>query len=322
MSDDSNSSVTSSRRLAVLPLRDVVVYPHMVVPLFVGRKPSISALEDAMAVGKEILLVAQRKPEVDEPEARDIYRVGTLATVLQMMKMPDNTVKVMVQGALRARLKSLKSGKFFSAEFEPIPEDAAPGAKPEEREALRRSLLTQFESYVKLHKNVPPEALAGVSRAGRHRAPGRHHRRAHAAGAGKEAGRAGNRRPDQAHGVPGWTHGQRDRHAQDRAQDPRPREDANGKKPARVLPERADEGHPEGTGRARRGPGRNHLHGKGDQGSRHAQGGAGKGHDRAGQAQDDGADVGRGHGGAELPGLVAEGPLEETAPHQRRPGPG
>ena len=115
-----------------------------------------------MAVGKEILLVAQRKPEVDEPGASDIYRVGTLATVLQMMKMPDNTVKVMVQGALRARLKSLKTGNFFSAEFASISEEAAAG-KPEEKEALRRSLLTQFESYVKLHKNVPSEALAGVS---------------------------------------------------------------------------------------------------------------------------------------------------------------
>ena len=163
MSDDSGTDLAVPRRLAVLPLRDVVVYPHMVVPLFVGRKPSILALENAMAVGKEILLVAQRKPEVDEPQARDIYRVGTLATVLQMMKMPDNTVKVMVQGVLRARLSSLKSGKFFSAEFATISEEAAAKDKPEETEALRRSLLSQFESYVKLHKNVPPEALAGVS---------------------------------------------------------------------------------------------------------------------------------------------------------------
>ena len=163
MSDDSGTDLAVPRRLAVLPLRDVVVYPHMVVPLFVGRKPSILALENAMAVGKEILLVAQRKPEVDDPQARDIYRVGTLATVLQMMKMPDNTVKVMVQGVLRARLSSLKSGKFFSAEFATISEEVAAKDKPEEVEALRRSLLSQFESYVKLHKNVPPEALAGVS---------------------------------------------------------------------------------------------------------------------------------------------------------------
>ena len=163
MSDDVKSSVSISRRLAVLPLRDVVVYPHMVVPLFVGRKPSILALEDAMAVGKEILLVAQRKPEVDDPEAPDIYRVGTLASVLQMMKMPDNTVKVMVQGVMRARLKSLESGSFFSAEFGPISEEGVAETKPEETEALRRSLLKQFESYVKLHKNVPAEALAGVS---------------------------------------------------------------------------------------------------------------------------------------------------------------
>ena len=163
MSDDTSTDLSVPRRLAVLPLRDVVVYPHMVVPLFVGRKPSILALENAMAVGKEILLVAQRKPEVDEPQARDIYRVGTLATVLQMMKMPDNTVKVMVQGVLRARLNSLKSGKFFSAEFTTISEEAAEKDKPDEVEALRRSLLSQFESYVKLHKNVPPEALAGVS---------------------------------------------------------------------------------------------------------------------------------------------------------------
>ncbi len=163
MSEDSNTEVGVRRRLAVLPLRDVVVYPHMVVPLFVGRKPSILALEDAMAVGKEILLVAQRKPEVDEPAAGDIYRVGTLATVLQMMKMPDNTVKVMVQGVQRACLSSLEEGGFFSAEFAPVSESAAAGTTAEEMEALRRSLLAQFESYVKLHKSVPSEALAGVS---------------------------------------------------------------------------------------------------------------------------------------------------------------
>ena len=163
MSEDSSTTVTIPRRLAVLPLRDVVVYPHMVVPLFVGRKPSILALENAMAVGKEILLVAQRKPEVDEPTAEDIYGVGTLATVLQMMKMPDNTVKVMVQGVLRARLDALESENFFSAEFKPLSEESGAGTKAEEAEALRRSLLTQFEAYVKLHKNVPAEALAGVS---------------------------------------------------------------------------------------------------------------------------------------------------------------
>ena len=163
MSEDSKSEVAVGRRLAVLPLRDVVVYPHMVVPLFVGRKPSILALEDAMAVGKEILLVAQRKPEVDEPAEADIYRVGTLATVLQMMKMPDNTVKVMVQGVSRARLTELQSDDFFSAAFEPIEEQGAGRIKPREMEALRRSLLTQFEAYVKLHKSVPSEALAGVA---------------------------------------------------------------------------------------------------------------------------------------------------------------
>ena len=163
MSEDSGTDASARRRLAVLPLRDVVVYPHMVVPLFVGRKPSILALENAMSVGKEILLVAQRKPEVDEPAADDIYQVGTLATVLQMMKMPDNTVKVMVQGVLRAGLESLQSEGFFSAEFEPVSEEVRKEATDDEMEALRRSLLTQFESYVKLHKNVPPEALAGVS---------------------------------------------------------------------------------------------------------------------------------------------------------------
>jgi len=163
MSEDSKTDASARRRLAVLPLRDVVVYPHMVVPLFVGRKPSILALENAMSVGKEILLVAQRKPEVDEPAADDIYQVGTLATVLQMMKMPDNTVKVMVQGVLRAGLESLESEGFFSAEFEPVSEEGRKETTDDEMEALRRSLLTQFESYVKLHKNVPPEALAGVS---------------------------------------------------------------------------------------------------------------------------------------------------------------
>ena len=154
--------------MPVLPLRDVVVYPHMVIPLFVGREKSIVALDLAMKADKRILLVAQKQADVDDPKAEDLYRVGTVATILQLLKLPDGTVKVLVEGVDRASVQKLTEGEFFSAEVTPLPDVE----RYEEREmdVLTRSVITQFEQYVKLNKKVPPEiltSLAGIEQAGR-----------------------------------------------------------------------------------------------------------------------------------------------------------
>jgi len=154
--------------MPVLPLRDVVVYPHMVIPLFVGREKSIQALESAMAGEKRILLVAQRSAAVDEPGAEDIYNIGTISTILQLLKLPDGTIKVLVEGTDRARVMSLhETDNYFSAEIELL--EALP-AEDRESEVLTRAVLGQFDQYVKLNNKVPPEilsSLAGIDEPGR-----------------------------------------------------------------------------------------------------------------------------------------------------------
>jgi ATP-dependent Lon protease len=149
------------KAVPILPLRDVVVYPHMVIPLFVGREKSILALDAAMAAGKQILLVAQKQADVDEPSLDDIYRIGTLATILQLLKLPDGTVKVLVEGGSRADLIDTQSGEFFTADITTI----ADAGEFEEREldVLKRSVVSQFENYIKLNKKVPPEILTSLS---------------------------------------------------------------------------------------------------------------------------------------------------------------
>jgi len=152
----------------VLPLRDVVVYPHMVIPLFVGRDKSIAALDTAMAEGKKILLVAQKKAELDDPQPTDLYEIGTLASILQLLKLPDGTVKVLVEGSERALIDRLNVGEYFSAEISLLDEND----RHDEREidVLVRSIIAQFEQYVKLNKKVPPEiltSLAGIEEPGR-----------------------------------------------------------------------------------------------------------------------------------------------------------
>ena len=155
-------------KLPLLPLRDVVVFPHMVIPLFVGRPKSIKALETAMEAGKSILLVAQKSAVKDEPEAEDLYGVGCLANILQMLKLPDGTVKVLVEGGQRARLQAIDSRPdMFLAEARPVP---AEDGVNHEVEALRRAVIAQFDQYVKLNKKIPPEILtsiAGIEEAGR-----------------------------------------------------------------------------------------------------------------------------------------------------------
>ena len=150
--------------IPVLPLRDVVVYPHMVIPLFVGRQRSIDALDVAMKDNKQILLVAQKEAEVDEPEFTDLYEIGTLANILQLLKLPDGTVKVLVEGVQRSKVFLYKeTGSFFSAAVEKI--DDVFSLSEKERDVLQRAVTNTFDQYVKLNSKIPPEvlnALAGI----------------------------------------------------------------------------------------------------------------------------------------------------------------
>lgn len=169
MSNAQDTAPAEALTLPLLPLRDVVVFPHMVIPLFVGRPKSIKALEQAMNEGKQILLVAQKKTAAkDEPSEEDLYRIGTLSTVLQMLKLPDGTVKVLVEGRQRATITEIRDdAEFFEADLEVF---AAEEEHSSESEAMRRTLLAQFEQFVKLSKKIPPEILTsitGIDKAGR-----------------------------------------------------------------------------------------------------------------------------------------------------------
>ncbi len=145
----------------LLPLRDVVVYPHLVIPLFVGRAKSVKALEISSENDKQILLVAQKSPNKDEPEAADLYEVGTIATVLQMLKLPDGTVKVLVEGVHRARVTEfVETADCIAARVEKIEPEKTDDA---EIQALMRTVFTQFDQYVKLHKKIPPEILTSLA---------------------------------------------------------------------------------------------------------------------------------------------------------------
>ena len=165
MSDYQNNPLAESRErqlIPVLPLRDVVVYPHMVIPLFVGREKSILALEAAMADNKKILLLAQKNAEVDDPGQEDLYQIGTLSTILQMLKLPDGTIKVLVEGGERVVVDSLlETNQYYSAAIEVL--EAGGPVDDREAEVLLRSVLNLFDQYVKLNKKVPPEILTSLS---------------------------------------------------------------------------------------------------------------------------------------------------------------
>ena len=146
----------------VLPLRDVVVYPHMVIPLFVGRERSIQALDAAMSKDKQILLVAQKSAEIDDPSIKDIHEIGTLSTILQLLKLPDGTIKVLVEGATRAKVDEVfEDEPFFTADYTLLEDESSD--KERELEVLSRSIMGVFDQYVKLNKKVPPEILTSLS---------------------------------------------------------------------------------------------------------------------------------------------------------------
>jgi ATP-dependent Lon protease len=152
--------MSDSQVLPVLPLRDIVVFPHMVVPLFVGREKSVRALEAVMRGGKQILLATQKNSTDDDPSPEAIYKIGVLANVLQLLKLPDGTVKVLVEGKTRARLEGFTDqADYFEARYADLPDDLE---GPGEVEALSRAVVEHFENYVKLNKKVPPEALSAI----------------------------------------------------------------------------------------------------------------------------------------------------------------
>jgi len=159
--DETDVSPSNPDDLPLLPLRDVVVYPHMVIPLFVGREKSVEALEQAMANDKQVLLVAQKNASDDDPKEDDIYRIGTVSTILQLLKLPDGTVKVLVEGGERAKIVSVEDkGSYFRAAIERLEIDSLP---EKESDLLLRSAVVQFEQYVNLSKKVPAEVMTSLS---------------------------------------------------------------------------------------------------------------------------------------------------------------
>ena len=162
-------NTTSEMSLPVLPLRDVVVYPHMVIPLFVGRQKSVKALKAAMADTKQVYLIAQKDATLENPQIADFYPIGTVATILQLLELPDGTIKVLVEGNSRAHTKEFQEAEeYFTAVIELISDEESD--KAAEMEVLARSILSQFDQYIKLNKKIPPEiltTLAGVEDLGR-----------------------------------------------------------------------------------------------------------------------------------------------------------
>ncbi len=144
--------------IPVLPLRDVVVYPHMVIPLFVGREKSIDAIEAAMNDDKQLLLVAQKEADIDDPKFDDLYQAGTLANILQLLKLPDGTVKVLVEGEKRCKVTKYKEfAGYFTALVSEISDQL--DIAEQEKEVLQRTVINSFDQYVKLNNKIPPEVL-------------------------------------------------------------------------------------------------------------------------------------------------------------------
>ncbi|MBU4485034.1 endopeptidase La [bacterium] len=161
MTEQENKIYEGTTLVPLLPLRDIVVFPHMVVPLFVGREKSIAALDEAMNKEKDILLSAQQNPKTNDPKQEEIYRIGTMASIIQLLRLPDGTVKVLVEGKKRARIKQfVPNDNFFLVEAEIVSHE---GGSNVETEALTRGVKSTFEQYVKLNKRIPPEMLASVS---------------------------------------------------------------------------------------------------------------------------------------------------------------
>ena len=266
------------------------------------------------------MLVAQKAAAKDEPSVSDMFEVGCVSTILQMLKLPDGTVKVLVEGQQRARVNHIEDGEqHFTANVTPVESAETRRRSPAEIEALRRAVMQQFDQYVKLNKKIPPEILTSISSIDD---PGRladtiaahlplklDNKQVVLDLADVKAAPGKPVRADRARG----------RHPERRQEDPRPREAPDGKEPARLLPERAGQGDPEGTGRGRRGR-RHRGDREEDQSRQDAQGRQEEGRRRAEEAQADVADVGRGHGGAQLHRRADRPALDQEDQDQARPG--
>ncbi|MCB0411012.1 MAG: LON peptidase substrate-binding domain-containing protein, partial [Bdellovibrionales bacterium] len=151
----------TTNQMPLLPLRDLIIFPHMMMPLFVGREKSINALEEAMSKQTDIVLAAQKDAKTNSPEPKDIFAVGTVGTIIQLLRLPDGTVKVLVEGKRRVRIRDfVPNDQFFVVKVDPIEEVVS---EPTEARALVRSVKSTFETYVKLNKRIPPEILMRVS---------------------------------------------------------------------------------------------------------------------------------------------------------------
>jgi ATP-dependent Lon protease len=264
----------SGLRVPLLPLRDIIVFPHMVVPLFVGRQKSIRALEEAMNRQKYVLLAAQRDAKTNEPAAEDIFDVGTLGTVVQLLRLPDGTVKVLVEGKKRARIvQYLDESEYFLVLAEEI---ETPSEKNTEIEALVRSVNSTFENYVKLNKKIPPEMIMSVASIDDP-----------AQLADTIVVHLSGRTPRKS----ARPHEIRDRDPRGREAHPYSRQEADGEDAKRVLPERADARDSKGT----RGEGRVQERDPGtrrtDQAEEDDCGGPREGRPGIEEAEDDVADV-------------------------------
>lgn len=156
-----SGATDNKTQLPMLPLRDLIIFPHMMMPLFVGREKSINALEEAMSKQTDIVLAAQRDAKTNNPEPKDIYSVGTVGTIIQLLRLPDGTVKVLVEGKRRVKIKNfVPNDNFFVVQTEDVVEDVSSMV---ETQALIRSVKNTFETYVKLNKRIPPEILMRVS---------------------------------------------------------------------------------------------------------------------------------------------------------------
>ncbi len=290
----------------VLPLRDIVVFPHMIVPLFVGREKSVRALEDVMKDDKQILLVTQKNAAQDDPTPADIYSVGTIGTVLQLLKLPDGTVKVLVEGGQRASITKFSENDDFlpgarrADRREGRRGAGARGAGPHRRVAVRAVHQAQQED---------PAGSAGLDQPDRRsRQAGRYGRLPSGAEDPREAGASGDGDGRRAAGAGLRLHGRRDRRPAGGEAHPQPRQAADGEDAARVLPERTAQGDPEGAGRGGGRPRRNRRARGPDQQDQPVQGSAREGDGGAEEAAHHEPDVGRSDGRAQLPRLDRRSP--------------
>ncbi len=286
-------------------------FPHMIVPLFVGREKSVRALEAVMKDDKQILLVAQKNAAQDDPSVDDIYRVGTVSTILQLLKLPDGTVKVLVEGGRRAKIVGFKeTDSYFEAFVEAMPDQAA---EAKELEALGRTVVSAVRAVHQAQQEDRPRG-AGLAEPDRGAVEARRHRGQPSEPEDRrEAGAARDRQGRRAAGARVRPHGVRDRRPAGREAHPQPREAADGEDAARVLPERAAQGDPEGTRRRRGRQGRERRARSQDQEDQAVEGSARQGHGGAEEAQDHEPDERRIDGGAQLPRLDAVDPVEASA---------